>query len=75
MKTPLKAVVTAAQNGIIQMKLEDGQTVRIPETACEGTATEGLELRLMVVAPGSEDAGRQAIAKSVLNELLRTNPS
>lgn len=48
----------------------DGQTWNIPTKSIHGTAKTGQELRLIAVAPFAEDAGKQAFAQSLLNELL-----
>jgi len=70
MATPLKATVQTVDGDSVTIKLEDGQTFRIPATACEGTPNSGLEVRVIAAVLGSEDAGRQSMAQHILNQLL-----
>ena len=52
------------------LRFEDGQTVTVPIAACEGAPVVGGAVRLIVAALGSEDAGRQDLARELLNEIL-----
>ncbi|HWQ99250.1 MAG TPA: hypothetical protein VN397_00180 [Candidatus Methylomirabilis sp.] len=72
MATPLKAAVQTVEGDWIKVALEDGQTLRIPASACEGTPKPGADVRLIAAVLGSEDAGRQALAHHILNQLLGT---
>jgi len=66
----LTAKVTSIEGDRIVVELEDGQTLRVSKDACEGTATVGAEVRMIVAVPAAEDAGRQALARELLNEIL-----
>jgi preprotein translocase subunit YajC len=66
----LHAKVTSIEGDRIVVELEDGQTLRLSKDACEGKATVGAEIRIIVTVPGAEDAGRQALARGLLNEIL-----
>lgn len=74
MKTPLKAVVRSVDGGTVTLALEDGQTLRIPESSLEGRPEAGAEVRLIAVVPAHEERGRHALARNILNELLDTSP-
>jgi hypothetical protein len=70
MPSPLHATIQEIQGDTAIIALEDGQTVRIPSSSVEGSISAGTRVLLMVVAPGGEDAGRQAMSRHVLNEIL-----
>jgi hypothetical protein len=68
--SPLTATVRQIDGNVALLELEDGQSLRLPLTVLEGTPKPGSVVRLLAVTHGGEDAGRQAIAKHLLNELL-----
>lgn len=66
----LRATIRVIEGDRLTVALEDGQTLTVPASACEGKPTVGAEVRMIVTAPAAEDAGRQALAKELLNEIL-----
>jgi len=52
------------------LELEDGQTVSLPVSSFEGQPKQGMDVSIVAVPLGAEDAGRQAIARDLLNTLL-----
>jgi hypothetical protein len=67
---PLKAKIQSISGERATLVLEDGQTLSVALTQIEGTAKEGAEVAVIVAALGAEDAGRSALARNLLNELL-----
>lgn len=67
---PLSVRVQDIQGDILTVQTSDGQTWHLPIQAVHGTVNIGHELRLIAVAPQAEDAGKQAFAHALLNELL-----
>lgn len=74
MLKPLTLTVQTIENETIKAKTSDGQVWTIPKTAISGVVKSGQELRFIAVSPGSEDAGKTALAHTLLNELLGTSP-
>jgi hypothetical protein len=72
MSQPLKATIQAIEGDLAHVLLEDGQMIRLPLKYIEGTPKVGAEALLILAIPGGEDAGRQAMAHHILNELLGT---
>jgi hypothetical protein len=72
MSEPIKATIQSIEGDLIQVSLSDGQTLRLPLKYFEGTPKVGAEALLIIAVPGSEDAGRQAMAHHILNQLLGT---
>lgn len=70
MSKPITLTVQEVGNDTIKTKTSDGQVWMIPKTAILGTVKSGQELRFIAVSPGSEDAGKTALAHTLLNELL-----
>ncbi len=66
--------VTDQNDSSVTGKTADGQTLRLPLTAVDGTPKIGQELKLIAVLPGSEDAGKTELARSLLNALLEAKP-
>ncbi len=75
MSSPIKGTVQDVQNDVCVVVLEDGQTVRLPMSAIEGSAKVGSDVFVMAVVPGGEDAGRQAVAQHLLNEIIGSKKS
>lgn len=67
----LQGSVVAVEGDRVTLTLADGQKLIVPLAECEGTPTVGASVRLIVAVLGTEDAGRQALARDLLNELLR----
>lgn len=70
MHAPIKATVRDIQAETATIQLDDQQILRVPLSAVEGNAKVGADALILIIAPGGEDAGRQAVAKHLLNELL-----
>ena len=70
MATPLRATIQSVEGDWVNVTLEDGQVLRLPVSACEGMPKLGADVRLIAAVLGSEDAGRQALAQHILNQLL-----
>lgn len=66
----LKAKIVTLTDERATLELEDGQTISVPVSAFEGQPKQGMDVSLVAVPLGSEDAGRQAIAQDLLNSLL-----
>lgn len=62
--------VESVDGDTLVTKAADGQTLRLPSSAVMGTANAGMDLRLLAVAVGSEDAGKTEFAKRLLDELV-----
>jgi ribosomal protein S1 len=68
----LRATVESVSNDQAIVRFEDGQMLRIPVSAIEGDSVSGQDVRVIVVRPTAEDAGRQLLARDLLNEILGT---
>jgi hypothetical protein len=66
----IKAKVISIEDGKAHLELEDGQIVVVPQSAIEGTVVAGGEAAVVIATLGGEDAGRQALARHLLNEIL-----
>lgn len=73
MATPVSAKVERVQDGVVFVTTSDGQSLHIPETAIQGAAQAGTELRLFFLPSSLEGTTDTSIAHSILNELLGTN--
>lgn len=71
--TPEQATVTELTDTAVTI-LIGSTSLTLPRTAVMGTPRVGAELRLLAVAPGSEDAGKTEIAQALLNELIGHTP-
>jgi hypothetical protein len=67
----LRATIRVIEGDRITVALEDGQTITILASQCEGKPVVGGEVRLIVTVPAAEDSGRQGLAKDLLNEILQ----
>lgn len=54
------------------LKLDDGQALDWPADKLPAGASEGTQLKLVLSSNKSEEAEREEVAKSVLNEILKT---
>ena len=70
MASPLKVSVRSLTETHATLSLEDGQELRVPISALEGAPKMGADVYLIIAVPGGEDAGRQSIARDLLNQLL-----
>jgi hypothetical protein len=66
----LRAKIVSMEGDRVTVAFDDGQTMTIPASACEGKPSMDAEVRLLVTVPSAEDSGRQALAKELLNEIL-----
>jgi len=67
----LKAKVAKIENQTVTLELADGQSLALPQSSVEGECKPGQEVALLAAALGAEDAGRQELARRLLNELLK----
>ena len=65
-----KGKVVSIEGEKVRLELEDGQQLVLPSSAVEGALKEGMDVALVVAALGSEDAGRQVLARHLLNGIL-----
>ncbi len=70
MLTSLHATVLTIEGDQVTLSCDDGQLVKLPLAACEGMPKVGSQIRLWATVLGSEDAGRQDLARELLNEIL-----
>lgn len=66
----MQANVQKIEGERVTLLLSDGQTLKVSLVDLEGIPKLGSNIRLILVVPGSEDAGRQHLAREVLNEIL-----
>lgn len=71
---PEQATVTELTETTLTI-LINNTPVSLPRAAVIGTPRVGSELRLLLVTPGSEDAGKTEIAQALLNELIGHTPT
>jgi hypothetical protein len=67
---PLKGTIVGITDASASILMENGQKMQVPLTSIEGLAKEGQEVAVVLTALGSEDAGRQKLARELLNALL-----
>lgn len=72
MSQSLQATVVSVEGERVTLSFSDGQTLKVPLAACEGVPKPGSTVRVLVAILGSEDAGRLALARELLNEILTT---
>lgn len=66
----LKATIASVTGDRVTVAFEDGQTLDLPASAFEGAPAAGLDVGAVFAVSGAEDAGRQALARDLLNSLL-----
>ncbi|MFA5935976.1 MAG: hypothetical protein WC787_03950 [Patescibacteria group bacterium] len=66
----LRATVESIQNDRATVVFEDGQKLVVGVSSLEGIPKQGSDVRVIVTVPSAEDAGRQALARELLNEIL-----
>ena len=71
MEQSFKGIIKSIDEFAVTVQFEDGQMLQLPKTAVDGSAQEGSEIRIIAVAPGGEQAGSSAMAKEMLNELMK----
>ena len=67
----MKAKVMKIQEQTVTLQLPDGQLLALPSKSVEGECKPGQEVAIVAAVLGAEDAGRQALARHLLNELLK----
>lgn len=70
MNESLRATVQTVEGERVTLAFADGQILKVPLAACEGQPKSGAEVRVLAAVLGSEDAGRAALARELLNEIL-----
>lgn len=68
----IEATVQSIEGARVTLGFEDGQQLTVPTEACEGIPKVGAKVRVIAAVLGSEDAGRTALARELLNEILGT---
>ena len=68
-----RATVTELTDATVTI-LINNSSLTLPRTSVIGTPRVGSELRLLLITPGSEDAGKTELAQTLLNELIGTTP-
>lgn len=68
----IQANITRIDGERVGLFLADGQTLTVPKDALDGSPEVGSVVHLLVVRPGGERAGQGALARELLNEILRT---
>jgi len=66
----LKAKIAAFTGERVTLEFEDGQFLTVATSVIEGVPKLGMDICVVLAAPGAEDAGRQILAKDLLNSLL-----
>lgn len=66
----MRANVQKIEGTRVTLALSDGQILTASLSDIEGLPKLGSEVRIIITNPGSEDAGRQALARGLLNEIL-----
>ena len=66
----LKAKITDIASDRVSLELPDGQTVHVPPSAFDGVPEAGKDAALLIVPIGGQEAGKQEIARRLLNELM-----
>jgi hypothetical protein len=69
----IQAVAGEAHNEMVPLTFPDGQVLRVPLQAIEGTPSAGAKVSVLFALPGGEDAARQSLAKNLVNELIGGN--
>lgn len=67
----LKGRISEIRGEDAELRLENGQVFVMPLSAIEGEAKPGQDVVLVAAVLGGEDAGRQHLARHLLNELLK----
>ncbi|MDO8617332.1 MAG: hypothetical protein Q7N87_00325 [Candidatus Uhrbacteria bacterium] len=75
MLQPLILTVQQINSTMIIAQTSNGERWQFPIGAVHGTPQVGQELKVIAVAVGAEDAGENAFAKTLLNEILNASPS
>ena len=66
----LKIQITKIKGSVVTVLLPDGQSLNVSSDVFEGAPKEGMSAGMLLIVPGSEDAGRQKLSKDILNELM-----
>ncbi len=70
MANTLRASIQNVEGDRVTLVFPDGQLLVVSESACEGKPKLGLAVAVGLTVLGSEDAGRQSLARELLNEIL-----
>lgn len=71
----IAGVVDRFETTWVVIKMDDGQFVRWPVKQLPDDIAVGTPVRLMVLTSSTEQAERQQMAKTILNELLQATPT
>jgi len=67
----LKGVIDRFEGNMAVLKLDNGAEINWPKENLYAEAKEGDVVKLFAAPDGADTAEREALAKSILNELLR----
>ena len=68
----MKAILDRFEENSAVLRLDDGQEVVVSKKELPKTAKEGAALFLIISENTTEEAHREKLAKSILNEILNT---
>jgi hypothetical protein len=66
----IRGTIESLQGDVAVIRFEDGQQLRFPSSAIQGTPTVGSEIRIIAGMVALEGEDRQILARDLLNEIL-----
>ena len=66
----MQAILDRFEENFAVLHLDDGQELSVPKTALPENTREGAALFLLITENATEEAHREKLAKSILNEIL-----
>lgn len=70
----MKAILDRFENSSAVLRTDDNQELIVPKKDLPKGVHEGSALSLLFSQDASEEAHREKLAKSILNEILKTTP-
>ena len=70
----MKAIIDRFEGNSVVLKINHGQELLVPKHELPKGVHEGAALFLLFSQDASEEAHREKLAKSILNEILNTKP-
>ncbi len=70
----MRAILDRLESSSAVLRTDDGQELIVPKKDLPKSAHEGSALFLLFSQDASEEAHREKLAKSILNEILKTAP-
>ncbi len=68
----INAKVVSNKDGKVTLSLVDGQSLIVPESEVMGAVKEDDIINLLFASPGLETQASQALAKDLLNQLIKS---